>query len=162
MRQYSTGNDKEGAKGAYMLLIRVDAPVKLRVGRLGTFVFAPGWYAYVGSALGTGGLPARLGRHLRTNKRTHWHVDYLLTRGSVERIWWTITDRRLECAWAQALQQIGGRIFPPRFGASDCRCAGHLIYFARPPTDELVESALQGANSDKLWFLAAEQKLHNL
>ncbi len=130
------------ARGAYVLLIRLDAPVELRVGRLGTFAFAAGWYAYVGSALGPGGLQARLRRHLRAEKRVHWHVDYLLTRGKVECIWQVATDERLECAWARALQGIGGQVFPPRFGASDCRCPGHLIYFTCRPAYEAIERAL--------------------
>ena len=37
-------------KGTYLLLIRLDGPRELAVGRLGTFNCESGWYAYVGSA----------------------------------------------------------------------------------------------------------------
>ena len=45
------------------------------VGRLGTFDVRPGFYVYVGSALGPGGLAARIGRHARQEKAFRWHVD---------------------------------------------------------------------------------------
>jgi Uri superfamily endonuclease len=51
------------------------------VGALGTLVFSPGRYIYVGSALN--GIEPRVSRHLRTNGghlgSIHWHIDYLLT-----------------------------------------------------------------------------------
>ena len=51
--------------GAYVLAVRLDSRRELPVGRLGRFNFPAGWYLYVGSAMGTGGLPARLRRHRR-------------------------------------------------------------------------------------------------
>ncbi len=39
---------------------------RFEMGRLGRFDIIPGYYAYVGSAFGSGGLPARLGHHLKS------------------------------------------------------------------------------------------------
>jgi len=36
-----------------------------------------GWYVYVGSALGPGGLAAKVGRHLGGRKMCRWHTAYL-------------------------------------------------------------------------------------
>ena len=63
--------------GTYALLIDVFAPLDLTVGMLGVVTLPPGSYAYVGSAHGPGGLRGRLARHGRTDRRRHWHIDYL-------------------------------------------------------------------------------------
>ena len=67
--------------GAYILLTHLAQGEEIEVGRLGTFLFCRGEYAYVGSAMG--GLDARVARHLRAEKKLHWHIDYLLERASV-------------------------------------------------------------------------------
>jgi Uri superfamily endonuclease len=51
---------------------------RLSVGRLGEFDLVPGFYAYVGSAFGLGGLRARIGHHPESTAEPHWHIDYLL------------------------------------------------------------------------------------
>ncbi len=118
--------------GTYALLIRLDHPSKIIIGRRGRFHFPAGFYLYIGSALGPGGLAGRLARHLRPDKRLHWHVDYLLgsAHARVTEIWAATGQERHECDWARAaLQMSGARAAVPRFGASDCRCITHLIAF---------------------------------
>ena len=73
------------APGSYVLLITVAAPLTIHAGRLGAIALSPGTYAYTGSALGPGGLRARVGRHLRAEKRPHWHIDALTRRCAGER-----------------------------------------------------------------------------
>jgi Uri superfamily endonuclease len=133
-------------RGSYLLIARLETAAEIAVGRLGTFVFAAGWYAYAGSALGPGGLRARLERHRRADKRLHWHIDYLLQESVVEAGWYLASVDRLECAWAAALAGLSGhRQIPPRFGASDCRCPGHLVYCPVRPLDQQIVDALQAA-----------------
>jgi Uri superfamily endonuclease len=109
----------------------------VQVGRLGRFVFRPGWYLYVGSALGPGGLRARLTRHARAEKRLHWHIDYLLVQAELCQIWTAASADRQECDWARTLAALPGAWIPaPRFGASDCRCAAHLLAVADEPALE--------------------------
>ena len=62
-------------KGSYALVIRLNRTEQLTVGRLGEFDFPAGCYLYFGSALN--GLESRVSRHLRRDKKLHWHVDYL-------------------------------------------------------------------------------------
>ena len=126
------------AKGTYALVLHLKGREEITVGKLGTFAFPAGYYLYVGSALGPGGLEARLARHCRRDKKLHWHVDYLLERAHLVEVWSTVSTDRLECFWAQALvlydkyraaRQLPGSEIPvPGFGSSDCRCPSHLIY----------------------------------
>ena len=97
----------------------------ITVGKLGNILFQPGCYCYVGSALN--GLKARVARHLRHEKKTWWHIDYLLKRADVVEIVWGLSSDRLECRIAEALRSQGVESIPG-FGASDCRCISHLFY----------------------------------
>jgi Uri superfamily endonuclease len=130
-------------KGTYLLLAQLEAPAQFPVGKLGIYAFAHGWYAYVGSALGAGGLEARLARHARSSKRLHWHIDYLLQHASLDRIWTAAYAGRLECSWATALRGLTGAQIPvPGFGASDCDCISHLTFHPQLPTDTQISSVL--------------------
>ncbi|MGD2058244.1 MAG: GIY-YIG nuclease family protein, partial [Anaerolineales bacterium] len=115
-------------RGLYVLICAIDDPVTLDIGRLGRLSFAAGSYAYVGSARGPGGLAARLNRHLRPpeQKQTHWHIDYLLARAQLQCAAWAVEPHSSECEWSDSLADLGAR-WPRRFGASDCRCEGHMI-----------------------------------
>ena len=120
--------------GTYALIIALDRAHTLQVGRRGKFHFPAGLYFYAGSALGPGGLAGRLGRHVRAAKRYHWHVDYLLQVARIVDVWTAEGTVRRECDWARAAMHLpGARIIVPRFGASDCRCAAHLIHWNTLP-----------------------------
>ncbi len=117
------------------------------MGQLGTLAFPQGWYTYAGSALGPGGLRARLNRHRRVAKRAHWHIDYLLACADLVASWEVECDRRLECAWQAAISRLpGARLRAAGFGASDCACPAHLTYFPSRPADIIVLSALSAAS----------------
>jgi Uri superfamily endonuclease len=111
-------------KGSYILIIKLPEPQTLKIGRRRLIPFSRGGYAYVGSAMG--GLEARLNRHLRENKKPHWHIDYLLQKASVSSIILCETNERLECAIARALNTQFNSI--PGFGNSECRCPSHLFF----------------------------------
>jgi len=116
--------------GTYALLIDVTAPLELTVGMLGLIRLSPGRYAYVGSAHGPGGLRGRLSRHVRRERRQHWHIDYLTEIAPVSYVYFRANARRLECRWAQRLLGLSGATAPAlNFGSSDCRqrCLAHLI-----------------------------------
>ena len=116
--------------GTYVLLIDVTDPLDLTVGKLGCFGLPPGCYAYVGSAHGPGGLRGRLARHVRRDRRRHWHIDYLTEVALVFYVYFRASTRRLECRWAQRLVGLPGASAPaPGFGSSDCRagCLAHLV-----------------------------------
>jgi len=137
--------------GTYTLILQLSNTAAITVGRLGRFQFPHGWYAYVGSARGPGGLAARISRHLRLSKPLHWHVDHIRAIAQPVEIWYAAGTQKRECAWAQTMADLPGAAIPaPRFGASDCRCAAHLIHFAALPdvatfaraVDEPIERTL--------------------
>ena len=120
--------------GTYVLVLRLLQSTTISVGRLGRFRFPAGWYGYVGSARGPGGLSARLSRHLRSPKPLRWHADYLRAAARPLAVWHTVGAAKRECVWAKALSELPGASYPvPRFGASDCGCPAHLLHFAAPP-----------------------------
>jgi len=127
------------ARGCYVLLIELPADETVTAGRLGPIHFRRGCYAYVGSALG--GLRARLDRHLRPEKKLHWHIDYLLEKARIDETVACETSARVECAIARGLVERFESV--PGFGSSDCRCRSHLFY-SRAPMTETVVSILQG------------------
>jgi Uri superfamily endonuclease len=123
-------------KGTYILIASVAQGQRLVIGRLGEFEIVPGFYAYVGSAFGSGGLRARLGHHLGSRAKPHWHIDYLLRVAQPVEIWYSTAARRLEHDWVDILEQAPQfRIPIPRFGASDDHRGGssHLFYCERRP-----------------------------
>ena len=109
---------------SYRLLIEVAAPVKVQVGRLGEFDFAPGRYVYTGSARRN--IDQRIARHLRREKRLRWHIDYLLNAPGVR----ILSVERSPGEECELNQPGAGKIAVPGFGASDCRhgCGSHLKY----------------------------------
>ena len=127
--------------GTYVLWLHLGRPRRIAVGRLGVIAFPYGHYAYVGSAQGPGGLAVRVGRHLRGGGRPHWHLDYLRRAAVPTAVWLCISPRRWEHEWAAALSAMAGARLPaPGFGASDCRCAAHLIALPdRPAVDAFFE-----------------------
>jgi Uri superfamily endonuclease len=115
--------------GAYLLLIGLDRPVVLSIPRFSGVTVAPGWYAYAGNANGPGGLRARVARHLRRNKRVHWHVDHLTGDASVAALCFAGWD---ECRLVERLTLASAfSITVPGFGSTDCHhCESHLVCWA--------------------------------
>ena len=115
----------ERQPGTYVLILRADREAAVQVGRWGSIRVEPGYYLYVGSALGPGGVQARVERHFRRDKALRWHIDYLTSRGRVTGLALWPADRDLECRIAgiltRSLDGITG------FGCSDCRCGTHLF-----------------------------------
>jgi Uri superfamily endonuclease len=115
------------ASGAYALLIELNAPLRANAGARSALL-APGLYVYCGSARGPGGVVARLARHMRRDKRAHWHVDQLTRAGKVLGAW--VFPGGAECAVNEDLAAWPTPL--EGFGSSDCRrCRSHLRFW--PP-----------------------------
>ncbi len=115
----------------YISLTYVPRRSSVRIGSLGAVTLERGWYAYVGSA--ARGRRARVARHLALEKPLRWHADYLFAVFPARRAW-LVDGATGECALAGALAGLpGAERRPPRFGAGDCRCVGHLVRFGRRP-----------------------------
>ncbi len=117
-------------KGTYILILHLDSPTRLTIGKRGGFDFAAGFYAYVGSAFGSGGVRGRISHHLKIAAKPHWHIDYLRQTTELREVWYLLDETRYEHEWAIMLGSMPDADVPvPRFGASDCRCESHLFHF---------------------------------
>lgn len=124
--------------GLYLLVLHVPQEVRVEVGSLGLRTFPAGFYVYTGSA--RRGLGRRIARHLRRRKRPHWHIDVLRACSAAGQAF-AIRGVAGECELAAEVAGIGGTI-EPRFGASDCRCPGHLAWFPEAPVSTPAFQAL--------------------
>jgi endonuclease-3 len=141
-------------KGVYVLILRMKESKDIGVGKLGMLHFKRGYYAYAGSAQGSGG-EKRVIRHFDVahgkNATRKWHIDYLLPHAEVICAVFSPTDYELECVVAKLLgektlrkfyqtrgmlripQHCASRSFGfsaaiPGFGCSDCSCETHLFF----------------------------------
>ena len=132
--------------GSYALILQADRRRTVRIGRLGQLAVQPGCYVYVGSALGPGGLRARVGHHLRLASRPHWHIDYLRRAAALRHVWYSYDSVRREHAWADIFAHMRGASIPlPGFGAPDCACPTHLYFFPRQPRLDTFRRRLRAA-----------------
>ena len=135
MHQESDNHKFPAQGGTYALHLWLNDPERMRIGKLGEFYFPPGDYIYIGSALGPGGLKARLTRHLRGKNRHHWHIDWLRDMVDVIGVYYITCVSHYECKWSQSLLNLPQATVPAAgFGASDCRksrnlCEAHLVCF---------------------------------
>ncbi|MEW6743860.1 MAG: GIY-YIG nuclease family protein [Planctomycetota bacterium] len=122
------------AGGTYVLVLELRRARRLAVGGLGSVRFGKGYYLYVGSALGGGGLRARLQHHLAITVHPRWHIDYLRRFARPLEAWISCGGRSSEAEWVEALEGSPPvQAVAPGFGASDSRCASHLFFSVRRP-----------------------------
>lgn len=121
--------------GSYVLLFHASKKQKTEVGSLGLLNLNPGYYLYVGSAFGPGGVAARIKHHRNVSLRPHWHLDYLRPHLRLLEIWYTHDLHTREHQWADQLASLRGARQPfSGFGASDCLCPTHLFFFGFKPS----------------------------
>lgn|SRR5690625_1014499 len=115
-------------KGVYVLWLYLPQKTSITVGKLGTFSFKQGVYAYAGSAQRH--LKKRISRHSRLEKKLHWHIDYFRAKAQfLGATLFSDQEKKKECYLAQELLRIPTATFPvPGFGSSDCRCGSHFVY----------------------------------
>jgi len=123
-------------KGTYILIAQVLQMKRLEIGSLGQFDIVPGFYAYVGSGFGFGGLRGRLHHHLESTAEPHWHIDYLLQVATPAEAWFSTASRKLEHRWAELLGNA------PGFSVAIPRLAHRIIIGAGPVTCFTPSAAL--------------------
>lgn len=117
-------------KGTYLLIIEVPDELEVEIGSLGDVKFPAGKYVYVGSALN--GIEPRVHRHLSSEKKLYWHIDYLLNHPKVEVDsvrYKEGQDKETECETAEKISQFSEPV--DSFGSSDCDCNSHLFRLNR-------------------------------
>ena len=121
------------APGTYALTFECCRAMTVEVGRLGSIDLETGYYLYVGSALGPGGVKARVERHWRQVKRRHWHIDYVGEYLTPVEVWYLHGISREEHRWVALFTAEPDVSVVPGFGASDCRCSSHFFHTSNAP-----------------------------
>jgi sugar fermentation stimulation protein A len=130
--------------GTYTVLFWLPMDCHMTIGRLGHCLFRRGYYTYTGSAKHC--LAARLHRHLHGATTRHWHLDYFRPVARVLAWQAYAGTSQPECRLARRLLAYG-HVVVRKFGASDCSCASHLIYYSGPRRPPWRVSAEPGAVS---------------
>ena len=135
--------------GTYALILLASSEEDIRVGRLGLLQVKPGFYVYVGSAFGPGGVKARISHHKNISNHPRWHIDYLRAVTVIQEIWYTYDSVCREHQWAEilagsrkALTPLGG------FGSSDCGCESHLIFYHSHPSIKIFSRKIHAQYCD--------------
>lgn len=135
-------------RGTYALLLSCATDALLQVGRLGRMRLRPGFYLYVGSAFGPGGVRGRIAHHQKLSQRPHWHLDYARPYLTMEEVWMTYEAASREHEWAGRIQGLPGSSVPLcGFGASDCDCESHFYFFKSRPSRNRFQQMLQACGS---------------
>lgn len=123
---------KLGQFGVYVLVLENPRMMKVSIGER-FFEIPQGTCVYCGSAMGPGGVKARVARHLRIfsgekASRPHWHIDRLLAIASSVAVVTACSDKSMECTLAKALK-ARGMVPVLGFGNTDCKtgCSSHLM-----------------------------------
>jgi Uri superfamily endonuclease len=113
--------------GLYVMVLELKENRRIKPGKLPEAEFKRGTYLYVGRAKRN--LKKRIERHLRKNKKLFWHIDYFLQVAKVMGIWVKLNSLD-ECRTVSQIRKFlrKSEIPQKKFGASDCRCPGHLLY----------------------------------
>lgn len=128
----------------YALIVHLASDRRIRIGKLDDHQFKRGYYIYVGSAFGPGGLGARIKHHTGKTSRPHWHIDYLRRIAIIQEVWYSNTENRLEHHWAAAMAKMPYTKIPVKgFGSSDCRCKSHLFYISKKPNIRIFNNNLK-------------------
>ena len=117
--------------GGYAIILYVEKTIWINLFKKPIRI-EPGFYVYVGSACGPGGLRARILRHLRRSKKVRWHIDKITSNVSArivrviysDKVQGNLFERRVSsCLFSKGLDYI------ERFGSSDDReNVSHLFY----------------------------------
>ena len=133
--------------GSYILILNNKEKETITVGQLGEFDFKAGYYIYVGSALGPGGVQSRVKRHSKKDKKSHWHIDYLRAKTELIEVWCLYSNSRYEHQFAKVLEKFKNIEIPiSGFGASDCDCQAHLFFSSHLPSFAKFKDKLNSSN----------------
>lgn len=132
------------AGGVYILKIKLEEEKEIKIGALGLQTFRPGYYFYAGTAQKN--FEARIKRHYSQSKNFHWHIDYFLDQANLKKDFSFKLPAVGECFLAHVLIKAGGLTPIEGFGASDCKCGSHLIYFSFAQGKKVIENLMKNRN----------------
>lgn len=126
--------------GVYLLKLRIEENKNIKIGALGQNDFSAGYFFYAGTAQKN--IQSRVKRHYSKDKKLHWHIDYLLNEAELIDDFIFELPRAGECFLTELMKLNGGQVLVDGFGASDCSCRSHLIYFSFEKGDIFINNIL--------------------
>ena len=122
-------------QGIYCLILECVKPASIHCEKYKNVIFPAGFYYYIGSAQKN--LSSRINRHLKREKKIHWHIDYLTMHPdfSIKNVLlFKSKTKSYECKLSQDFAgKFKLQIIAPGFGSSDCnKCISHLYYGTSP------------------------------
>ena len=119
----------QGLSGTYLLFLHISENITIDI-REEEIELERGFYIYVGSAFGAGGLTSRLHRHIRKQKKKHWHIDQVTMHKASDILGIAVSiNQKKECEIYQTINKLNE--FSPilGFGNSDCKnkCESHFL-----------------------------------
>ena len=142
--------------GTYALVLPAASKKSIEIGKIGAIEIKSGFYLYVGSAFGPGGVKARIKHHVKKSSRPHWHIDYLTANLPPDEVWYSYDRKHREHQWVKVLAGVKGASIPlDGFGASDCKCSSHLFSFATRLSANSFRRKIRRkyANHDRIFIL---------
>ena len=135
--------------GTYALILTPNSSKPVKIGKLGMLQVRVGYYIYVGSAFGPGGLRARTAHHKKIANQPRWHIDYLRTVTHLRELWYSYDPLPREHQWANIIAGAREITVPfPGFGSSDCNCKSHLYFLKSKPTIESFRRRVRAGIED--------------
>lgn len=146
---FTVDDEVPNLPGSYFLLFELNQSIMVNVGKIKDVTFQKGFYGYAGTAFGSGGLRARIKRHLIQNKKKKWHLDWIRPYLSFIQGWYVV-NMNLECIWSQTFLN-GDDCFLPlkKMGASDCKlgCPAHFFGFISACPNDRIEKKIHELSS---------------
>lgn len=118
--------------GSYCLELYAKQEFEVVVGKNHNLKGLKGFYYYIGSAFGPGGLRSRIAHHCGVNVKPHWHIDYIKSAIPIIAIAYAYQSIKHEHQWAEILRS-NGFLGHAGIGASDCHCESHFFYGGTRP-----------------------------
>lgn len=149
---------KQNNSGIYIFELFLTNPTNIEHPKFYKNSLEIGYYYYVGSAQRN--LQQRVMRHLKIDKKIHWHIDYLTTdRKFLKKNVYLIPGalKNEECKIVDKMY-VSLQLRHPiiNFGNSDCRnCKSHLLY----STNRLIYSQLLSLYQSTVLFIPSSKEI---
>ncbi len=146
------------SSGIYILEFFVVIPFNISHKRFQNIQFQTGYYYYVGSAQKN--FEQRIKRHLKLDKKLHWHIDYFTTNENTDIknvYFFKKAPHSFECELTSQLQnKFNLKHLAKGFGNSDCSiCESHLLYSQR----QIIYSQLLSLYQSVVRFIPSSREI---
>lgn len=83
------------------------------------------------------GIEQRVRRHLSSDKKVHWHIDYFLQQAQIQDVFYKESNQKEECDVALSFRSFYKGFFG--FGCTDCSCESHLFHASKQQLIDCID-----------------------